>query len=416
MKKVPRPSSPQAPPLVSIVVPVYSRLRYLGATVESVLSQTLVAWELLVVDDGSQEDVQGFIAQYQDPRIAFFRQRNQGNSVARNVGISRSSGEYVVCLDSDDVWQPSMLEKCASFLAAHPNVHVVYTQVQLIDGDGYALSRAMGPEPYSGGLLEPLLMGYPILPSSAIARRFCYERWGAYTPGMDDWELWLRWAAEGCRFACIAQPLLGYRIHDQNYNLDYERRRATHFAMLDTFYAKGELPEAAKRLRDRAYANQHFRFAVLAWQVGRPEHGAAEFVAAVLRHPDYLADADFHTRIACAHQGRLDAGTERGLNLEAAETTLTQCLVALFSQPDLPRELAAKRGQAYGMAYLALARLAYGVARDMAQARRWLWHAVEWWPGLALHSDWVAWLARSNVGYARLQTVKRTLHGRTGDA
>ena len=227
-----------------------------------------------------------------------------------------------------------------------------------------------------------------------------------YTPGLDDWELWLRWAASGCRFACIELPLLNYRVHDQNFNLAYDRRRAAHFAMLDKFYGQENVPERAQCLRARAYANQHFHFAVLAWELRRPDNGAAEFSAAVLGHPAYLADIDFYTRIACAHQGRIDAGVRRGLDLTIAEATVIQCLDALFARRDLPQELRGQRGQAYGWAYLALARLAYGVARDMVQARRWLVKSLRAWPLVLLRGDWAAWAARSVVGYDQIQGVK----------
>lgn len=394
---------------VSIVIPVYNRLQYLSDAIQSILAQSYDAWELIVVDDGSQEDVAGFVARYRDPRISFVRQPNQGNAAARNRGIAQSQGEFVICLDSDDAWHSTLLATCLACLVAHPEVDVVYTQVQRIDGAGQPLPRPVGPRPCPGDLLEPLLMGYPILPSSALVRRSCFARWGAYTPGLDDWELWLRWAARGCRFVCVEEPLLLYRIHDQNFNLAYDRRRAAHFAMLDTFYSQECVPEHALRLKERAYANQHFHFAVLAWELGRSGEGAAEFAAAAQGYPAYLADIDFYTRVACAHQGRIDAGTQRGLSLTSAEATLLQCLDTLFARPDLPHEVQGQRRQAYARAYLALARLAYGVARDMAQARRCLQRSLRAWPAILWYSDWAVWAARSTLGYDHVQKVKQRM-------
>lgn len=394
-------------PLVTIAAPVFNRLSYLGATLDGVLAQSCREWELIVVDDGSEEDVAGFVAGYSDPRISYVRQSNQGNAAARNAGISLGRGEYVICLDSDDVWQPEMLRSCVDHLAAHAEVDVAYTQVQAIDGHGRPVPRPVGPQPRNGDLLEPLLLGFPILPSSALARRACFEQWGVYTPGLDDWELWLRWAAKGCRFACIERALLNYRLHEQNLNLAFDRRRAAHFAMLDCFYERGDLPAAALRLRERAYAEQHFKFAVLAGQVGRPADSEHEFVQAVMRYPAFLGDNDFYTQIACAHQGRLQAGTATDLDLDVAEAALRRCLAALYGQPELPREIQAGREEAYGRAYLALARLAYGMAHDMGRARRWFLQAAWNRPGLAVRSDWAVWMMRSLVGYSAIQSVKR---------
>jgi tetratricopeptide (TPR) repeat protein len=250
-------------------------------------------------------------------------------------------------------------------------------------------------------------MGMPLLPSSVLARRSCFERWEAYTPGLDDWELWLRWAARGCRFACIEQPLLYYRIHDQNFNLDWWRRWEAHFRMLDTFFAMENLPDTARRLRERAYANQHFGFAVLAEQVGRPEDGVVEFREAVSLNPDYLTDLDFYTRYACGHQGRIHAGTVRNLDLSVAESTLLRALGGLFGSSEIPETLADRSALAYGWAYLALARLAYGVTHQMRRTRRYLWRAWRYYPALLWRTDWSIWLLRATVGHRMIQLVKR---------
>lgn len=401
---------PERSPLVTVVVPVYNRTVYLGAAIESVFAQTLADWELIVVDDGSQEDVAGFLARYADSRITFIRQDNQGNAAARNAGIVRACGRYVVCLDSDDVWLPEMLEACVATLEANPEVDVAFVQWQKINAEGVLLPKGPEPEPRRGDLLEPLLLGYPILPSAALARRQRFREWGGYTRGLDDWELWMRWAIQGCRFFCIAQPLLRYRIHAGNLNLNWSSRRQAHFAMLDAVYARTDLPAIAYALRDRAYARQHGHFAELAWLVGRTADAVADFVQAVRLNPAYLSDLDFLTRIACAQEGRLDAGPLCTLDLDRAERALIQSLDALFTpmlqSADLPLAICRKRAVAYGRAYLVLARLAYSLNHDMAAARRLLRCSLIAWPATVWHSDWVRWIARAWIGWARIQAWK----------
>ncbi|NLE45720.1 MAG: glycosyltransferase family 2 protein [Chloroflexi bacterium] len=392
-----------------VVVPVYNRIIYLAPAIDSVARQSFENWELAVVDDGSDEDVRGLVEQYKDRRVRYIRQSNQGNAAARNRGIACSDSEYVACLDSDDVWEPEFLQTCVRHLDAERDIDVAHTQVHHIDEQGQLLPLRVGPAPHDGDLLEKLLLGYPILPSSALARRSCFERWGMYTPGLDDWELWLRWAAQGCRFSCIERPLLRYRLHNQNYALAYDRRRAVHFAMLDEFYDQEGLPEAAIRLREYAYANQHLRFAVLAWQVGQRHSGTADFITAILRHPEFLADRSVYTQIACAHQGRLLAGTPQNLSLQLAEDSVTQCLICLFDRSTPTKSIATRRCEAYGWAYLALAQLAYGVAHDMRQARRWLWRAARHYPSLVVRSDWAAWLLRSVIGRRYIRWAKGIL-------
>jgi glycosyltransferase involved in cell wall biosynthesis len=394
---------------VDIIIPVFNRMEYLHSTLKGVIEQTYEKWELVVVDDGSEEDVAGFLKYYPDPRIQFIQQENSGNASARNAGIKRGNGEYCICLDSDDVWRADMLQTCVSYLEKHRQADVVHTQVQAIDSQGKPIARPIGPQPHNGDLLQSLLMGYPILPSSALFRRSCVDRWGPFVAGLDDWELWLRWAANGCHFGYVDQPLLLYRIHEQNFNLDYDRRRTAHFMMLDKFYSSDHLPAIAHQLRDRAYAKQHDYFSVLAWQLNRPDDGRAQFAHAVQLFPDYLQDIDFYTRIACAHQGRIEAGSAVNLNLDLAETTLLDCLAYLFSLAPAHAVLD-KKQVAFGWAYLALARIAYSVAHDMPRARKWLQKALVAWPGIAWHSDWGAWVVRTAVSYRRVQELKAKLN------
>src|SRR3990170_8467248 len=158
-------------PRVSVVIPVFNRTALLGKTIESVINQSFTDWELMIVDDGSTEDVKSYIEQYADPRIVFIRQENQGNAVARNTGFHRSTGEFVAFLDSDDLWHPSTLEKMISVMLSRQELDVVYSRFSCIDGDGNPIVRKKGPLPVRGDLLVALLLGHPIPPSSALINR-----------------------------------------------------------------------------------------------------------------------------------------------------------------------------------------------------------------------------------------------------
>lgn len=392
--------------MISVIIPVYNRTALLPQTIESVLGQRFQDWELVIVDDGSAEDVLAVVRQYDDHRISYLRQDNQGNAVARNTGIKQSRGEYVICLDSDDLWHHEMLGLAVSRLAAEPAHDVIYTRFRLIDALGNLLDRLPGPEPLSGDLLEPILMGHPILPSSALTRRESFERWGPYTPGFDDWEMWLRWAAGGCQFYCLEEPLLYYRVHPENFNLDLDRRRQAHFAMLNAFYQRDNLPQLARQLRDRAYANQHFHFAELAFMLDRQDNAIDDYKQATVLDPSLLNSIDHYTRLACAHQGRIDAGSERGLDLNIGESTIQQTLEALTRSEDQQQGDNAILAEAYAWAYLSLARLAYGVANDMDRARHFLLAGLKAWPPIVWRSDWSLWYGRSVIGRSTIRRVK----------
>jgi hypothetical protein len=163
-------------------------------------------------------------------------------------------------------------------------------------------------------------------------------------------------------------------------------------------------------VRDRAYAHQYAHFAELAWLVGHPAEAVSDFIQAVRLYPAYLDDLDFLTRIACAQEGRLDAGPLDILDLDRAEQTLLYSLNGLFTPFPGPADLSSivcrRRAAAYGRAYLVLARLAYSLNHDMVATRRFLCRSLAAWPAVVGHSDWIRWLARAWIGWTRIQTWK----------
>jgi glycosyltransferase involved in cell wall biosynthesis len=111
----------------SVVVPVYNKAPYVRATLESVLAQTLSDFEVVVVDDGSDDGSGDIVSAIADPRIRLVRQPNAGVSAARNRGIRLAEGEWVAFLDGDDWLHPLYLATLWTTLGAHPAVDVVAT-------------------------------------------------------------------------------------------------------------------------------------------------------------------------------------------------------------------------------------------------------------------------------------------------
>lgn len=96
-------------PLVSVVIPFYDHIDWLIEAVESVLSQSYSNIEIVVVNDGSKEDVHDFLNKYEN-RIKYIYKENGGPASARNIGVEIAKGEYIAFLDSDDLWLPNKLE------------------------------------------------------------------------------------------------------------------------------------------------------------------------------------------------------------------------------------------------------------------------------------------------------------------
>ena len=134
-------SKPGRPP-VTVVLPIYNRLKFLAAAFDSIRSQAMPALEVIVVDDGSTDGSADYVAalaaSYPHP-IHYIRQENQGAYGARNTGVAAASGDYLAFYDSDDVWLPHHLSACVEALDAHADVDWVYSASEIVDLDSGAV-------------------------------------------------------------------------------------------------------------------------------------------------------------------------------------------------------------------------------------------------------------------------------------
>ena len=113
--------------LISIIIPVYNRAHLVPAAIQSVLNQTEINWELIIVDDCSTDNIKGVISEYKDERIKFFRlPLNKGNAGARNEGVRNAKGEYIFFLDSDDIMLPNALNCFTEQYSKTPNIDFAF--------------------------------------------------------------------------------------------------------------------------------------------------------------------------------------------------------------------------------------------------------------------------------------------------
>ncbi|MBW6458328.1 MAG: glycosyltransferase family 2 protein, partial [FCB group bacterium] len=118
-------------PKISLVIPVFNRPQEIRRALDSVRTQTLLPYEIIVVNDGSTDNTQDVLSAYL-PEIRIIARENGGVAAARNSGILAAEGEWIAFLDSDDTWLPDKLEKQARYLAAHPEVRILQTEEQWI--------------------------------------------------------------------------------------------------------------------------------------------------------------------------------------------------------------------------------------------------------------------------------------------
>ena len=213
-------SDAQTPtPAVSILTPAYDVARFIGATLDSVLAQSVADWEMVVVDDGSQDGTAAVVASRRDPRIRLLRQANAGVSAARSRAIAAARGQAILFLDADDWLAPDALARLSAALRAAPEAVGAYGAFAFVAEDAERgdppLRRKAGPFP-AGDILERLLVqnlfangGHLLLRREAVDRAgpfLSHVRYG------EDWEYWIRLAIQG-PFAVVpgAEPLLFVR-------------------------------------------------------------------------------------------------------------------------------------------------------------------------------------------------------------
>ena len=114
---------------ISVIIPAYNRESYLAGAIESVLSQTYPAMEIIVVDDGSTDGT-AKVARAYGERVHYIRQENSGAGAARNAGLARARGSLIAFLDSDDLWLERKLEAQATYLEANPGVDLVFCHMK----------------------------------------------------------------------------------------------------------------------------------------------------------------------------------------------------------------------------------------------------------------------------------------------
>lgn len=199
-------------PRVSVIIPVYNRAFLIRRALQSVLNQTYRDFEIIVVNDGSTDNLEDTVKSFKDDRIRYFQHnKNRGAPAARNTGIRAAKGEYIAFQDSDDEWLPEKLEKqIIAFENAKPAVGVVYSGFWLIKNDKRTYMPTKETLQKEGNIHNELLKGNFVSGVSAIVRRNCFEKTGMFdenVPRLQDWELFIR-LSKHYEFKYINQPLV----------------------------------------------------------------------------------------------------------------------------------------------------------------------------------------------------------------
>lgn len=180
-------------PLFSVIIPSYNRRDMLKTALDSVLAQSMKDFEVIVIDDGSNDDTEAMVAQY-GKAVIYLWQKNSGVSCARNQGIKIAKSPHIALLDSDDIWHPDKLIKDAEFIKNNPHI-------KIHQSDNFWIKKGKQVNPgkkylkKEGWIFPESLELCTISPSSAVIHRELFDKYGLFDENLqacEDYDLWLR--------------------------------------------------------------------------------------------------------------------------------------------------------------------------------------------------------------------------------
>ena len=242
-------------PLITVVIPAYNCAQTIRETVQSVLAQTLTDLEIIIINDGSQDETLDVLSGIADPRIKVFTHDNSGVSVSRNRGIEKATGEFIAFLDSDDLWKPEKLADQYQALQNHPTAAIAYSWIDYIDESGQFL-RPGRHALFRDNVYSQLLLGNFIeCGSSPLVRKSALTAADGFDESLltnEDWELWLRLSSQ-YDFIAVPKVQVLYRISTTSKSFNVQRHEQSRLRIIEQVFSKA--PTHLQPLKRQCTAN-----------------------------------------------------------------------------------------------------------------------------------------------------------------
>ncbi|MBX2862982.1 MAG: glycosyltransferase [Leptolyngbyaceae cyanobacterium MAG.088] len=241
--------------LISVIVPVYNSEKTIVETLQSVINQTYTDFEIIVINDGSQDSTLDVLSTITDSRLQVFSYDNAGVSVSRNRGVENASGEFIAFLDADDLWTPTKLESQLALLQSHTQAAVAYSWCDYIDDEGNFLRKG-GHANDAGNVYKRLLVGnFLECGSTSLVNRQVFESVGGFNSSLltnEDWELWVRLARD-YEFVVVPEVQVFYRISGNSKSFNLTRHENTRLQVIDQVFDR--VPAELQYLKQSCIAN-----------------------------------------------------------------------------------------------------------------------------------------------------------------
>jgi glycosyltransferase involved in cell wall biosynthesis len=215
-------------------MPTFNRADLIGESLDSVLSQSYLNWECIIVDDGSNDTTESVVEAYlkKDKRFRYFYKENGGAASAKNVAIEHSKGVYILPLDSDDLLDASLISKAVKVFEKNQDISLVYSEAKLF---GYKNEKWNIPE-YD----YKLFLVYNMIFNTCMFKKVDFDEVGGYDKGLfEDWDLWMKMLNPKSKVYRIPETLFYYRTQNgESITNRLQSNQKLHNSNLKAFYTK----------------------------------------------------------------------------------------------------------------------------------------------------------------------------------
>lgn len=241
--------------LISVVIPVFNGEKTIKETITSVLSQTFNDFELIIINDGSQDLTLEVISSIKDNRIQIYSYPNAGLAVSRNRGISHATSDYIAFIDADDLWTSDKLESQLKALKNHSEAAVAYSWTDYIDENSQFLGK--GSHVTANGNIYPHLLLTDILEngSNPLIRKQAFLEVGNFDESLraaEDWDMFLRLASR-YHFVAVASPQVLYRISANSMSANILQQERESLKVIERAFKQA--PQSLQYLKKPSLAN-----------------------------------------------------------------------------------------------------------------------------------------------------------------
>lgn len=274
-----------------MAIAAYQAAAYVGEAVESVLAQTLPPHEVIVCDDGSTDDIAGALAEFGD-KITLLRREHRGEGAAKCAAAEAATGDFVVLLDSDDVFLPGRLEALGEFAAERPDLDLLTTDAWVeVEGEREGRCYENPSEfPVEDQLSRAIEANFVF--GLAAVRRDRLEAIGGFdasVPEVADWHCWIRILLTGAKAGLVYEPLAVYRVRRDSLSANRVRHLRSRVSMLERLAGSPTMAGSHRELllRSTAHHRRRAEFEELRAELadGRPGARRAALRVACARHP-----------------------------------------------------------------------------------------------------------------------------------